>query len=85
VYADRTQLDVDIRNFGIDKKVEAQKLICESEKVALVKELFTTVFRNTEIRSSILKNKTETPAGQNGSYPLESQASESETITHEKA
>lgn len=58
---ERDHKSIDVREDAILQREQKQNLLdcqleCEKEKVALAKELFTTVFRNIEIKRSLSGN-----------------------------
>jgi hypothetical protein len=49
----KAKLELDRKVFEIERKLDSAALAGEKEKTALVRELFTAVFRNIEVRSTI--------------------------------
>lgn len=72
------------REKAVQEKEQAQALLecrleCEKEKVALAKELFKDVFRNIEIKRSLIGTiPVDCPSG---NYPLPGSLQKTETIT----
>lgn len=65
----------------VKQRVQDVRLQCEIEKVSIVKEMFKDVFRNTEVKRSIIGN---TPVkGQDGCYPESAPFNRDETVTQE--
>ena len=53
---ERANLTQDMMKFHFDKKVSENDNKHEKEKVSLVKEMFTTVFRNTTLRKTVISD-----------------------------